>query len=78
MKELQFMEKFIHNMMQGKDLKLLNRMRLKCTFKGKEFHALNEIVVHRGLKPHLTRLDVFSENELLTDVVVCFFFIVKY
>lgn len=65
------MESIINDMVMGKNT-LLNRMRLKCRFKGTEFHALNEVVVHRGLKPHLARLDVFSEDQLLTDVVVIF------
>jgi NAD kinase len=68
------MEEIVGDMIDDKNT-LINRMRLKCTFKGQEFHALNEVVVHRGLKPHLARLDVFSENQLLTDVVVIFFFL---
>jgi NAD kinase len=67
------MSDIINDMINDKS-KLLNRMRLKCKFKGQEFHALNEVVVHRGLKAHLARLDVFSENQLLTDVAVLFFF----
>ena len=63
------MEETIHYMIKGNNLDLLNRMRLKCVYKGKEFHALNEVVVHRGLKPHLARLDVFTGNQLLTDAV---------
>ena len=71
--ELEKMQDIIHDMIHDK-IKLLNRMRLKCIFKGREFHALNEVVVHRGLNAHLARLDVFSENQLLTDVAVLYFF----
>jgi NADH kinase len=65
----------IRNLLEG-DVSLLLRMRLSCTVHAEngdlvapELQSMNEIVLHRGRRPHLTALDCFVNDEFLTDVV---------
>lgn len=52
--------------------KVLQRSRLEChVISGGEklkHHAMNDIVLHRGLVPHLATLDVYIDGEFLTRV----------
>ncbi|KAI1336354.1 mitochondrial NADH kinase [Xylariaceae sp. FL0016] len=34
-----------------------------------EFHAINELVIHRGPNPHLAIIDVYIDNHFLTEAV---------
>jgi NADH kinase len=33
-------------------------------------HAMNEVIIHRGMSPHLAIVDVFVDNRFLTEAVV--------
>lgn len=65
----------INSLLDG-DSSLLLRMRLSCSVHAEngdvlvpEVQSMNEIVIHRGRRPHLTALDCFVNDEFLTDVV---------
>lgn len=48
---------------------LVLRARYYSKF-GTDAHAMNEVIIHRGMSPHMAILNVFVDNRFLTEAVV--------
>ena len=38
-----------------------------------DWQVMNEIALHRGSSPHLNTIDIFVDDQHLTEAVVCIF-----
>uniref|UniRef100_A0A060T888 ARAD1C27522p n=1 Tax=Blastobotrys adeninivorans TaxID=409370 RepID=A0A060T888_BLAAD len=62
------------NSVYTSDGKVLNRMRLECETRYNHAyhvttHAMNDLTIHRGMEPHLTRLDICVNDHFVTTAI---------